>query len=94
MVIIIILQVSYNVTVRYQTAAGQRIFNDSHTTSQISGDRSTYGIPLYNANSTYVIQITAVTDDGEVIISDGVTISEDEFGDYEYVGQNGELIML
>lgn len=89
---IYILQVSYNVTVRYQRMTGQRVFNYSHTSDQFSSDfgYSTYEIPLYNANSTYVIRITAETEDKKVITSNDVTISEDELNDYIYGGQHGK----
>ena len=85
---------SYNVTVHYWTAAGERIFTDSHTTGQLSNDNSdnsdTLGIPLYNANSSYVIQVTAVLDDGERITSNHYTTSAGEFA--AHMGRNGTLI--
>lgn len=87
MSVFIILQVSYSVTVRYQTTAGQRTFSESYTSSPLLSDHNTFGIPLYNANSTYIVRVTAVTDDGDIITSDDVVISEDEFVDYDHVGQ-------
>ena len=75
---------------RYQTTAGQRIFNESHTSDPLLSDHSTFGIPIYNANSTYIVRVTAVTDDGDIITSDDVMISEDEFVDYDRVGQASE----
>lgn len=72
---------------RYQTVVGQRTFNDSHRSQHLFG-ANTHGIPLYNANSTYTIRVTAVTDDGEVITSDDFTISD--FVDYDLVGGASE----
>ena len=88
--VIIILQVSYNVTVRYQTTAGERIFSDSDTSDRLLSGHNTFSIPLYNANSTYIVRVTAVTDDGEIITSDDEMISEDEFVDYDHIAQAGE----
>ena len=79
---------------RYQTAAGERIFNDTHTSDQLLSDQNTYGITLYNANSTYTVRVTAITDDREIITSDDITISEDEFVDYyDRIQPAGELVL-
>lgn len=81
--------VSYNVTMRYQTAAGlTRLFNKSYTSHLPSnGPYSTFGIPLYSTYSTYVIQVTAVIDDGRMITSRDFTLSESEFNNLQ-AGQN------
>lgn len=90
MVVIIILQVSYNVTVHYQTTAGQKTFNDSRTINQLSSNRHTIDIPLYIANCTYKIQVIAVTDDGEIINSEYFIVSEDML---ERVDHNGRMVI-
>lgn len=91
-VIHVLFQVSYNVTMRYQTAAGlTRLFNKSYTSHLPSnGPYSTFGIPLYSTYSTYVIQVTAVIDDGRMITSRDFTLSESEFNNLQ-AGQNGRL---
>ena len=90
MVVIVILQVSYNVTVIYQTTAGQRIFNDSQTSDELYNGK-TFGIPLYNTNSTYTVQVVAVTVDKEIITSNNITISPDYLIHYNVVGQPGKV---
>ena len=91
MVVIIILQVSYNVTVHYQTTAGRKTFNDSRTLNQLSSNRHTIDIPLYIANSTYTIQVVAVTDDGDIINSEVLIVSEDTL---ERVEDNGKVVII
>ena len=78
-------------TVRYQTAAGERIFSDGHTTAAGPSGFNALGIPLYNANSTYVIRITAVLDDGKRITSNNYTIPVDEF---VHMARNGMFLTL
>lgn len=55
---------------------------------------STAEIPLYNCNTTYVLRITAVTDDDRIITSNDVAITEDELKDYMSKGQNGKSVMV
>ena len=74
----------------YQTAAGLRLFNESHTSNQPSSLYSTFNIPLYSTYSTYMIQVTAVIDDGRIITSRDLTLSENELINYQ-AGQNGKL---
>lgn len=73
--------------------AGQRIFNDSDTFHQSSSNHNTLAIPLYNVNSTYIIQIIATTTDGMNITSADTIISEDEFKNYRLTVRNGESVM-
>ena len=80
----------YSITVRYQTTAGQRIFNESRTSKPLLSNTSTFNIPLYSANSTYIVRVTAVTVDWDIITSDDVVISEDEFVDYDHLGEASE----
>lgn len=75
----------------YQTAAGERMFNDNHTSDPLFSDFPTYEIPLYSANSTYVVQITAVIDDGSIITSTNYRISADKLE--INMNQNGEFAM-
>ena len=79
----------------YQTAAGlTRLFNESHTSDLPSnGPYSTFGIPLYGTHSTYVIQVTAVIDDGRMITSRDFTLSESELNNHQ-AGQNGRLEII
>ena len=79
--VFVILQVYYNVTVRYQTTAGERVFNDSDTIDLLPDNQNHLGIPLYNANSTYTVRITAITDNISIISPDYI-ITEDEFEGY------------
>ena len=80
---------------RYQTAAGLiQLFNESHTSDLPSnGLYSTFGIPLYSTHSTYVIQVTAVINDGRMITSRDLTPSESELINHQ-AGQNGRLEII
>ena len=71
---------------------GERVLTYNHTSDQFVF--STAEIPLYNCNSTYILRITAVTEDGRIITSNDVTITEDELKGYISKGQNGKLVMV
>ena len=78
---------------RYQATAGQRLFSESHTSDQPSELAfSTFSIPLYSTYSTYVIRVTAVLDDGRIIISRDLAISENKLNNRQ-TGQNGKWII-
>ena len=85
------IQVSCNATVRYQTTTGERVLTYNYTSEQ---HWTNADIPLYNANSTYVLRVTAVTEDNRMFTSNDVMITEDELHGYISSGQSGKLITV
>ena len=76
---------------RYQTTTGERVLTYNYTSEQHWTNAE---IPLYNANSTYILRITAVAEDNRMFVSNDVMITEDELHGYISNGQNGKLIMV
>ena len=85
----LLFKVSYNVTVRYRTALGERIYRSTNTTVVQGADPVAIGIPLYTENSTYTIQVVAVTAGGERVVSNDTIIPEERFR-MDHMGRDGK----
>ena len=76
---------------RIQTETGERVLTYGNTSER----HFPYAvILLYNANSTFVLRITAVTEDNRTITSNDVMITEDELHGYMSNESNGKLVTM
>jgi len=67
---------------------GERVFNSTDMTVVQGADPVPIGIPLYTENSTFTIQVVAVTASGERFASNDTIIPEERFR-MDHMGRDG-----